>query len=83
MMCQNIYSQIKQWTLKLRRKDKFEIIFQNLDIANETTMNNNNIQQMSDPIPTHTKYTPVSSTKKRKISSFEAKNTRIRCLTKT
>ena len=71
-ICQKIYSQIKQWILKLKRKYKFENIFQNLYMRIETPVNSNNIQEIFDPVAASTKYAPVVSTKKQKISFIEA-----------
>ena len=61
-----VYSTIKQWTIKPRRKEEFHIVFQNMEIINNGSPEKIIDLSAKDPLPASTKYAPVSSAKKRK-----------------
>ena len=76
-MSKKIYTQVKEWTLKLRRKENFEVMFRNMDISHGSTLDNNVNEETITPLPSCTKFAPVSSAKKRKVSCMEYQ--KIRC----
>ena len=67
---------MKQWTIKLRRKEQFDVVFEHMStITNRKSSGENNIDfSDKDPLPASTKHAPVSSAKKRKKSYLEMNN---------
>ena len=47
-----------------------------MDITNRTTLNNNDTEERITPLPASTKFAPVASAKKRKLSYMESQKAR-------